>query len=305
MSLTLLLLTTLLFQFKAAEGVEFDNNQFLIYNKVYHEARLTLFQDKSVGSYEHGLYKDQLWTLKPHPRQKGCYYLVNEEHPQYRLADHKHTLIAYNKHRYADQLFKFVDNNDGYYYIYNCYHTNDRIAKWGHENHKTGMYGKEKYPDQLWRLVPRFKANFFTDLVFHFDNRQGSTDIKREISVTTGVKRSSTETIRSKTTYSQSIEASLSGAIKMFNFGVTSKTEFSVELENSFSKTTESAWSKTEKITFTIPAGKNFKVMQHVVKFDGEFSADSCTLLTAIKIFESDTSQFSDPDKFIISSAGQ
>ena len=46
--------------------------------------------------------------------------------------------------------------------------------------------------------------------------------------------------------------------------------------------------------------GKNFKVMQHVVRFDGKFSAESCKLHSAIKIFESETSQFEDPDNFTI-----
>ena len=299
MSLILLFLATFLFQFEAGEGVELDNNQFLIYNKIYHKARLTLFQNKKVGSYEHGLYADQLWTLEPNPYRRDCYYLVNEYHPQYRLADHKHRMISYNGHRYADQLFRFVPSG-GYYYIYNCHYTNDRIAKWGHENHKTGMYGGPKYPDQLWKLVPRFKAQFFTDEVFHFDNRQGSKPITKEISVTRGVKISSTTSIRRKTTFRQSIEASLSAAIKIFNFGVTSKTEFSDELQTSISRNTEESWSRTDKITFVIPPGKNFKVMQHVVRFDGKFSAESCKLHSAIKIFESDTSQFDDPDNFII-----
>ena len=163
------------------------------------------------------------------------------------------------------------------------------------------MYGGPKYPDQLWRLVPRFKANFFTDQVFHFDNRQGSNPITREVSVTTGMKRSTTSTIRNKTTFKQTIEASMSGAFKIFDFGVKTTTEFSTELETSFSDSNEQSWSKTEKITFVIPPGKNFKVMQHQVEFEGKFSADSCTLLTAIKIFESTTAEFDDPDDFIIS----
>jgi len=303
MSLLLVLLTTLVLQTGAEE--ELDNNQFLIYNKVYHKARLAQWGTggDDAGTYEHALYPDQLWTLEPHPSRKGCYYMVNEVYSQHRIANWKHNFKVYDGPHYNDQLFRFVPSgkNDGFFYIYSCHYTNDRIAKYGVEDDKMLMYSGPKYPDQLWKLVPRFKANFFTDEVFHFDNRQGSNPITREVSVTTGIKRSTTSTIRSKTTFKQSIEASLSGAIKMFDVGVTTTTEFSAELETSFSETNEQSWSKTEKITFIIPPGKNFKVMQHKVDFEGKFSSDSCSLLTAIKIFESTEASFDDPDDFIIS----
>jgi len=297
------MLTTLVLQIKTDDSLVLDNNQFLIYNKVYHKARLAQWGTggNDAGTYEHALYPDQLWTLEPHPSKKGCYYIVNEVHSQHRIANWQHNFIVYSGPHYNDQLFRFVSNGDGFYYIYSCHYTNDRIAKYGVGNGKMAMYGGPKYPDQLWRLVPRFKANFFTDQVFHFDNRQGSNPITREVSVTTGIKRSTTNTIRSKTTFKQSVEASLSGAIKLIDVGVKTTTEFTTELEASFSETNEQSWSKTEKITFVIPPGKNFKVMQHVVDFEGKFGSESCSLLTAIKVFESTEDSFDDPDDFIIS----
>ena len=303
--LIFILLTTLVLQIKTDDSLILDNNSFLIYNKVYHKARLTQFgtDEDDVGSYEYDFYSDQLWTLDPHPSRKGCYYIVNEKHSQYRIANHKHSMIVYSGPYYNDQLFKFVPSgkNDGFYYIYSCHYTNDRITKFSSSDSAVGMYDGPKYNDQLWRLVPRFKANIYTDEVFHFDNRQGSNPIKREVSLTYGIKRSTTDTVRNKVTYKQSMEASISGIIKMFNVGATSKMEFSSELETSFSETNEQSWSKTEKVTFVVPPGKNFKVMQHAVDFEGAFDWESCSLLTSIKIFESDNAYFDDPDNFIMS----
>ena len=87
----------------------------------------------------------------------------------------------------------------------------------------------------------------------------------------------------------------------MFDVGATSTMEFSTELETTFSETNEQNWSKTDKITFVVPPGKNFKVMQHTVDFEGALDWETCTLLTNIKIFESDTAHFDDPDNFMIS----
>merc|ERR1711971_718591 len=156
--LLLLMLTTLVLQIKADDSLVLDNNQFLIYNKVYHKARLAQWglEESNAGTYEHALYPDQLWTLEPHPSKKGCYYIVNEEYPQHRIANYKHSFIIYNGKHYDDQLFKFVPSGkkDGFYYIYSCYYTNDRIAKYGVDDGAVTMYGGAKYADQLWRLVP-------------------------------------------------------------------------------------------------------------------------------------------------------
>ena len=76
-------------------------------------------------------------------------------------------------------------------------------------------------------------------------------------------------------------------------------TEFSSELETTFAQTNEKKWAKTEKITWVTPP---FKVMQHQVEFEGQFSMEFCSLLTDIKVFESDIGhQFEDPEDFIIS----
>ena len=298
------LLTSLVFQAKVDGSLVLDNNEFFIYNKMKHKARLTLYKTgwDEFGTYEHELADNQLWLLEPNPNKEGCYYMVNERHSQYRFADSKKNgLIAYKGNYFEDQLWRFVPSgeNDGYYYIKSCVYTNDKMTKFAVKNRDVRLYkGNDKNDGQLWKLVPRFEVEMKTDDVFHFDNRQGSTPITREVTVTTGVTRSTTGTIRSQLTYKQSMTASISAA----GASAGSTAEFTAELETSFSETNEESWSKTETIIFTIPAGKNFKVMQHEVDFKGTIPADSCTLLTSIKIFESDSATFTDPDNFIIKS---
>ena len=248
------------------------------------------------------MHPDQLWTLEPHPNKEGCYYIINEKYPQWRIADSKHKFVVFGGSYYDDQLFRFVPSgrNDGYYYIYSCFHTNDRIAKYGVGDYKVSMYGGRKYPDQLWKLVPRFKASFYTNLVFQFDNRQGSTPITKNVTITTGIRKSTTSTVTNKVSYKQSIESSMSAAFKMFNFGATSTMEFSTELEKIFSETHEENWSKKKEIKFIIPPGKNYKVMQHAVDLESPLSIDSCTLLTKIKIFESEEDHFDEFEDFFM-----
>ena len=133
-SILLLLLTALMLQIKAEKGLVLDKNQFLIYNHNYPSARLAQWGQKysDAGTYEHGLALNQLWTLEPHSYQKGCYYIVNEYWPNWRIADSKHNFYVFDGPHWDDQLFRFVPSgSDGFFYIYNCLYTNDRIAKYG------------------------------------------------------------------------------------------------------------------------------------------------------------------------------
>ena len=125
-------LTLLLVWIKVKNSLILDNNQFLIYNHNYPSARIAMWGTKyeDVGTYEHGLATNQLWTLQPHPYQKGCYYIVNEMWPRWRIADSKHTFIVYDGPHYPDNLFEFVPSGS-FFYIYSCYYRKDRLAKYG------------------------------------------------------------------------------------------------------------------------------------------------------------------------------
>lgn len=296
-----LVLTTLLYHLGAGADDELvlDQNEFFIYNRQYHKARLAMWGegDRDFGTNEHAIEDNQLWFLEAHPYEEGCYYIKNEVYSQNRLAAHStKNLLSYNGPHYEDQLWKFVPSgkDDGFYYIYNCLHKEHRITKLGVEDYRVYVTKGARADNQLWKLIPRFEAQIYTDDVFHFDNRQGSQPIKRTISYTKGLKRTSTSSVRNKMTYKTSMTASYGGA--------SASAEFSAELEMSLSQSSEQSWSKTETMTFTIPAHKNVKVMQHKVNFVGEIPTDSCTLMTDVKLFESDSATFSDNDGFIISS---
>jgi len=165
-----------------------------------------------------------------------------------------------------------------------------------------GMYDGPKYPDQLWKLVPRFKARFFTEVIFHSSNNPENQAITKVVPVTVGVKKS-TATLN-KSTFKQSLEASFNEAIEKFDFGPTLTNEFSDALRTSLSWDDEKSWSTTDNIHLTISPGKSVKLMQHVVYFEGALNSDSCSLLTSTKLFESDTDEFDDEDDFIISAQG-
>jgi hypothetical protein len=164
------------------------------------------------------------------------------------------------------------------------------------------MYGGPLYEDQLWKLVPRFTVSIQTEQLFQFDNRQGSKPISKEITVTTGLRKASTATIRNKSTLMKTMEVSMEGAFKGIEFGAKASADLTNELEKAFSQTSESSWSKTAKMKFTVPRRRNYKVMQRVVKFDSKLLGDSYTLLSGIKVFESRTANFVDKDYFIIKS---
>jgi len=297
------------------EGRELANNQFFITNKAFHKARLYVYNytqwdpifghymigDELIGTYEHDFNLDQLWTLEPHPIHKGAFYIVNDQYPTIRIENKQNYYAAATDGVHNDnQLWTFLpfDNNTSYL-IDSFVDRKARIAKFGPKNDDlrlwTGdlMWSLEVPLDQqLWKLERRFKVEIKEKTIFHFDNRQGSTAITRSITVLTGLKVTDASTIRNKETYKLSMSQSLSGALEGLTVSMTFSAEFTSELENSFSHSEEKNWSQSETIKFTIPAGKNYKLVQNEVKFIGKVPDDSATLRTNFKIFESDSAEF-------------
>lgn len=280
------------------------HSQFLIYNKSYHRARLAQLNASScalAGTYEHELSPDQLWTLEAHPQRPGFYYVVNERYPKHRLAtviDKGVTKIfVYDGAYFEDQLFKFVSNDDGFYSITNAAYPEDWLTKHGGgEDSDVFLRKFGGGDDQLWRLVPRFQASKLNQVVFNYDNRQGSSPIGRELSVTTGVRRTHTSAISNTTTYKKSMSATLGLAIEGLGLDVSHAEECEKKLDSSLSQEVEQSWSETEKTSFIVPPGKNIKVVQKGVKFEGQIAADTCVLLTDIKVLESDSLQFDESE---------
>jgi len=234
--------------------------------------------------------------LEADPQKPGFYYVVNERYPKYRLGVTNHTFVVWDGSHFTDQLFKFVSNHDGYYSIQNALYPEEWITKHGREDSDVSVRSFTGGDDQLWRLVPRFQASKLNQVVFNYDNRQGSNPIGRELSVTTGVRRTHTSAISNTSTYKKSISASLGLAIEGLGLDASHATEFEEKLEISLSEEVEESWSKTEKTSFIVPPGKNFRVVQKGVKFEGPIAADTCVLLTDIKVLESDSLQFDESE---------
>ena len=71
-----------------------------------------------MGTYELGLYADQLWSLEAHPYHNDYFYIKNCMREGWRIAkwgSGSREVGAYGKEYYDDQLWKFVHVGDGFY----------------------------------------------------------------------------------------------------------------------------------------------------------------------------------------------
>lgn len=241
-------------------------NTFVFYNKYFKGSRLTLEDvngDKVIIGDKKEKGSKQLWTLEPNDSHPGCYYFVNQFYKKnnnyYTMADKKQDLIVWYK-KYDDQLFKFVPsgNDDGYHYIYNCVHKNDKVTN------KLSNDGKliiaQTYYNmslQLWKMVPRFRASLHTDIIYAYDNRRGARPVTKRISVKFGMTRTKPNMrIGNKISYKNAIKKTLLQAIPKYSDGSFRLSYFLTVLE--------SRWEEYRKIQqlITFPAGQHCVVKQ-------------------------------------------
>ena len=159
-----------------------------------------------------------------------------------------------------------------------------RLTKFGKDDGNWGTYDGADYDDQIWKLTPRFKAEVKDVILWSCDNREGSQDFSEEITVTTGLKLTSSSTVSTKFGLEQSLQASVS-------YGIASaevQTKISFQLETSLSHTEEKNWSRQSKVNFTAPKGKNYRVKQLVCDFASPLASDDCALKCNYKVDESD-----------------
>ena len=138
-----------------------------------------------------------------------------------------------------------------------------------------GAYDGPIYEDQSWKLVPRFKpdANFVT--IWSVDNLQGTTPVVREISVTTGLKLTSSLSISTTKGLKVSLDFSIS-IDEFFSAGI--KTELTEQITKSLSHSEEKDWSQTTKVTFTAPPRTYYRVDQLRCDFSSPLDSDNCSL---------------------------
>ena len=120
--------------------------------------------------------------------------------------------------------------------------------------------------------------------IWSCDNREGSEPFSEEITVTTGIKLRSSESISTTVGLETSLKASVSDA----GVSVDMETKLSTQIQTCLSHSEEKNWSRTSKITFTAPKGKNYRVKQLTCDFASPLGSDDCALTCHYTIEERD-----------------
>ena len=179
-----------------------------------------------------------------------------------------------------DQLWSF-EPVGAYYKIRSCKYTNRVFSKWGSWDSSFGTHRDINAEDQLWDLKPRFEAKAVQTNIWAVDNRGGSKPFTETREVTQGLKLTQSSTISTKV----NLEASLGFTIPIqmpINVGLAMKGE----ITKSLTRGSEKTWNTKSTITFTAPAGKNYRVTQFVVTFKSEIPGDEIALYTNYKVEE-------------------
>lgn len=276
-----------------AKPYELNGNVFLLQNKEYNHANLVQFKAENkktnLGSYEQGTYDDQLWLLEEEPKHKGYYYIKNKRH-NWRICKSgkdREDVWCYGGNHFDDQLWRFEHDGDNYYRIYNYSYPNDKLTKFGSGNDRIGSYDGANYDDQVWKLIPWYEvkeSDIKSNILFDCDNRTGSAAFKKTVTVTQGLKLTNSSSLSS----TLGIENSLTAAA---NYGIASAemtSTITASLSASINSSSEETWSQTETITFSAPAGKNYRVKQIECPFNSAYEPDSMTLGCSYEIQETD-----------------
>ena len=102
----------------------------------------------------------------------------------------------------------------------------------------------------------------------------------------TGIKLTKSNSLTTRVGFQYSLKSSLSVSKGIFSAGTESTATYSAQIEASTSSSEERSWSKSIKKTFTVPAGKRFRVVQKVFNFESRLDIDNCTLYCEEKVIE-------------------
>lgn len=273
-----------------------ENNAFFIYNKEHTKSRIAMWGTKGreMGTFDDGVYADQLWMLVPERNEPGYFYIENVHRSRYRIAkwgSGDREVGAFGGHYYSDQLWKFEKQHDGHYLIYNKNHPESRIAKWGGGDSDWGTFDGPIYEDQKWKLVPQFECVLKEETIWEYDNSQGTSDKSKKEIMAKGVQVDNPEKCNERNGLRESLRLSLSAARlsaarKADNLQVSCTCDLLQELERSTIYADSGKWFETREITFTALAGsKMYRVTQLVAEFKSLLSSDNCTLLGGTRVY--------------------
>ena len=197
-------------------------------------------------------------------------------------GDYDQGVGVFKGQRNDDQLWSFEPVGT-YYKIRSCKYTNRVFSKWGSWDSSWGTYRDTNAEDQLWSLKPRFTAKAVQTQIWAVDNRGGSNPFKETREVTQGLKLTESSTVSTTV----NLEASLGFTIPIkmpIDVGLAMKGE----IKKSLTRGSEKTWNTKSTITFTAPAGTNYRVTQFIVTFKSEIPGDEIALYTSYKVEETD-----------------
>ena len=113
------------------------------------------------------------------------------------------------------------------------------------------------------------------------DNRQGSLPFVEKKVVTQGLKLTKSSSVSTKRSLEFSLDAVIPSSVPT-KIGLKMKSQ----IKTSLKKSSEKTWSSKSTITFTAPAGKNYRVTQFVVTYKSEIPGDDIALYTSYKVEE-------------------
>ena len=96
--------------------------------------------------------------------------------------------------------------------------------------------------------------------IFH---RNGTKDIEIEVTVTTWIKLTKSQSVTTKVGLEYSLKSSISAGIDGLSAGMESTFTLYAQVETSISSSEEKFWPKEIKEKYTAPAGKFIELCKH------------------------------------------
>jgi len=301
MNVAIFLAIIAIYEVHTATTDKFDGKAFFIRNFHFGHANLAQIRDMKhsnkichycVVTSEH-VRPNQLWRFTAATNfpggQKGYYYisnLVNED----RLMSIKGDVGVYGAEYGDDQLWRLSKQKGGSkkhtpYLLENKAYPKFRLEKYGKRDNLIRMddgwqdVGSDVPDNAKWVLVPRYSANYVKTVIWMADNRRGTQDFAEEVTFSTGLRLQKSSEISTKIGLEASLKASIQGVGDL-------ETKFSAEISTSMSSESESTWGQENKITFTAPAGKQYRVLQDQISFNSDFERDNLRFYGAYTIEE-------------------
>jgi len=236
-------------------------------------------------------FPDQLWLFTAASNfngPKGYYYIKNLAHGGRLMSGDgqlRQRVGVYSSEYGDDQLWKLKKKGKGFI-LSNKAHPEARLTKSQPANDYVGVVaGTHGDLDQVWSIIPRYEANYVKTVIWSTDNRKGTNDFSETVKVSKGLKLMSSSSLSTKVGLETSIEKSIGKA----GIGGKASAKLTTEISTSMESSTEETWTEEREVTFTAPAGKQYRVWQEQLSLDSDVKSDNIRFYGEYTIEESDT----------------